>query len=434
MNSTTVLFDATRLLSRANRDAPTGIDRVCLAYAEWLLSLPGVVVEPVRTRRGELLAVDLQWFEASVRELRDRWNGDGAEGPAPLDERLLLDALETPRARRQVVRSPLEVVEPAPARRLRVIGQFLRSTALKPRRAARRTYINVAHTGLEDDRVLGRLRAEGVRVVVLIHDLIPITHPEYCRPGDDERHAARVRTALRHADQILVNSGYTRDELVAYARREGLRTPPVGVAYLGLEPIFMQPPEPLPAAPYFVHVGTIEARKNLALLLTVWRRLEERMGAEAPQLVLIGRVGWENEAVLDHLERSPAVGRLTHHLSDVSDATVARIMAGAQAVLAPSSIEGFDLPTLEACALGAPLIASDIPVHRELVPDAVLIDPLDGLGWLNAVERATREPPKPPRRRVHTWAQHFAEVGALLGLESRAPARHEAVASSPNGV
>ncbi|MCZ8088113.1 MAG: glycosyltransferase family 4 protein [Brevundimonas sp.] len=434
MNSTTVLFDATRLLSRANRDAPTGIDRVCLAYAEWLLSLRGVVVEPVRTRRGELLAVDLQWFEASVRELRDRWNGDGAEGPAPLDERLLLDALETPRARRQVVRSPLEVVEPAPARRLRVIGQFLRSTALKPRRAARRTYINVAHTGLEDDRVLARLRAEGVRVVVLIHDLIPITHPEYCRSGDDERHSARVRTALRHADQVLVNSGYTRDELIAYARREGLRTPPVDVAYLGLEPIFMQPPEPLPAAPYFVHVGTIEARKNLALLLTVWRRLEERMGAEAPQLVLIGRFGWENEAVLDHLERSPAVGRLTHHLSDVSDATVARIMAGAQAVLAPSSIEGFDLPALEACALGAPLIASDIPVHRELVPDAMLIDPLDGLGWLNAVERATREPPKPPRRRVHTWAQHFAEVGTLLGLEGRAPTRHEAVASSPNGV
>ena len=93
MNSTTVLFDATRLLSRANRDAPTGIDRVCLAYAEWLLSLRGVVVEPVRTRRGELLAVDLQWFEASVRELRDRWNGDGAEGPAPLDERLLLDSI-----------------------------------------------------------------------------------------------------------------------------------------------------------------------------------------------------------------------------------------------------------------------------------------------------------------------------------------------------
>lgn len=415
----TVLFDATRLLSRSNRDAPTGIDRVCLAYAEWLLNLPGVTVEPVRSRRGELLAVDPRWFRASVEELRDRWDGHGAEGPVPGDERDLLAALSSPTARKQVLRSPPDTAEPAPARRLRVIEQFLRSAQIRRARPSRRLYVNVGHTGLDDDRILSRLASDGVETVVLIHDLIPVTHPEYCRPGDDERHKARVVTTLRHASRILVNSAYTRDELLAFAQKSGLKPPPVGVAHLGLEPIFFQSPEPLRAAPYFVHVGTIEARKNLALLLTVWRRLDERMGAETPQLVLVGRFGWENEAVLDHLERSPAVRRLAHHVSDLSDASLARVMAGARAVLAPSSVEGFDLPSVEACALGVPLIASDIPVHRELVPGAVLVDPLDGLGWLSAIEAAMRAPPAPAPCRAFTWADHFAEVGAQLGLAPR---------------
>ena len=91
-------------------------------------------------------------------------------------------------------------------------------------------------------------------------------------------------------------------------------------------------------------------------------------------------------------------------------------MASARALVAPSSVEGFDLPAVEASALGVPLIASDIPVHRELVPNAQLIDPLDGLGWLDALEKATRRPPKAPAFAAPTWREHFAEVGRRVGL------------------
>ncbi len=254
----------------------------------------------------------------------------------------------------------------------------------------------------------------------MTNGLIPITHPEFCRPGDDEKHRARVLTTLHHASRVLVNSHYTASELAAFAKREGIAPPPIDAIHLGLEPTFLVPPAAPTPRPYFVHIGTIEARKNLAFLLTIWRRLQERMGDTAPQLVLVGRYGWENEAVLDHLERSPALRGLVHQASDLPDSALATLMASARALVAPSSVEGFDLPAVEASALGVPLIASDIPAHRELVPDAQLIDPLDGLGWLDALEKATRHPPKAPPYIAPTWDRHFARVAECVGLNAHA--------------
>ncbi|OYW39339.1 MAG: hypothetical protein B7Z42_06390 [Brevundimonas sp. 12-68-7] len=198
--------------------------------------------------------------------------------------------------------------------------------------------------------------------------------------------------------------------------------PPIHAVHLGLEPTFLTPLTAATPRPYFVHIGTIEARKNLAFLLTIWRRLQEKMAEAAPQLVLVGRYGWENEAVLDHLERSPALRGLVHQASDLPDSALATLMASARALVAPSSVEGFDLPAVEASALGVPLIASDIPAHRELVPNARLIDPLDGLGWLDALEKATRHPPKAPPYVAPTWDRHFAEVAEHVGLTRTARA------------
>ncbi len=177
------------------------------------------------------------------------------------------------------------------------------------------------------------------------------------------------------------------------------------------------------ARPYFLHVGTIEARKNLAFLLTVWRRLQETMGAETPRLVLVGRYGWENEAVLDHLQRSPNLRGLVHQAENLPDCALSALMRGARAMVAPSSVEGFDLPAVEASAMGVPLIASDIAAHRELVPHARLIDPLDGLGWLSALEDWTRNPPVAPPYSAPDWARHFNVVqDRVLSSSGGAPA------------
>ncbi len=402
-----VLFDATRLLSRMDRSAPTGIDRVCLAYAEHLLCRRDLTVTPVRSRKDQLSAIEPRWFTQVVADLRARWSGDPA--PTPVETRLL-SALTA--ARRG--RSMLEV-DQAETRTRRGLSQLLRLRPLgDPPRSA--VYINVGHTGLDNPRILGDLAASGGARMVLVHDLIPVTHPEYCRPGDGARHRTRMRTALRYASHIVVNSAATGAELAAFAAREGIAAPPVQVAHLGLEPIFLNRARMPAAVPYFVHVGTLEGRKNLAFLLSVWRRLDERMGPAAPRLVLIGRNGWENEAVLGHLHRSPNLQGLVHQVSELPDAGLARLLAGARALVAPSSVEGFDLPVAEALSLGVPVIASDIAVHRELAPRARLIDPLDGPGWLEAIEAATARAPGQTGYHAPTWAEHFDVVSGFVSL------------------
>ncbi len=403
-----VLFDATRLLSRIDRSAPTGIDRVCLAYAEHLLASRDLSVTPVRSRRDQLSAVDPRWFAEIVAALRARW--DGHTAPAAAETRLIAALTSTRRGR-----SLVEADDGGEARTRRGLTHLLRQRPLgtPPRNAV---YINVGHTGLDNPRILEGLAERGVARLVMVHDLIPVTHPEYCRPGEGARHRTRMRTALRHASHIVVNSAATGAELAAFAAHEGLTPPPVQVAHLGLEPLFQSPRWAPAPAPYFVHVGTLEGRKNLAFLLAVWRRLEERMGAAAPRLALIGRHGWENEAVLDHLHRSPNLQGLVHQVSELSDAGLVRLLAGARGLVAPSSIEGFDLPVVEALSLGVPVIASDIAVHRELALKAVLVDPLDGPGWLAALETACVVTRKRPARTAPTWSTHFDAVRAFAGL------------------
>lgn len=413
-----ILFDASRLLSRVERTAPTGVDRVCLAYAEWLLSLPDVKVTPVRGRNDQLVAIDEAWFRDCVAKMRSRWTGAFFERSLTEDEMRLMTALGSDeKSTESVIGTPPVATAPTPGRRRRVWNQFFRSQWVQNLPDSS-LYFNVGHTGLNDPRILTELRDRNIERIVFLHDLIPITHPEFCRPGDRDKHRERVLNTLTTASRIIVNSRYTADELAAFAAAEGLTPPPIHAVHLGLEPTFLTPVAAATPRPYFVHIGTIEARKNLAFLLTIWRRLAERMGDAAPQLVLIGRYGWENEAVLDHLERSPALRGLVHQAADLPDSALATLMASARALVAPSSVEGFDLPAVEASALGVPLIASDIPAHRELVPDAQLIDPLDGLGWLDALEKATRRPLQTRPFTAPTWAGHFTEVSRWTGLNA----------------
>jgi glycosyltransferase involved in cell wall biosynthesis len=408
---TRVLFEVGRLIGRRDRRAPTGVDRVCLAYDRWLRGSKGVTLVPVHTTSRRMTALEPRWVAERIADLAERWAGDAA-APAGPDEARLFRALTGPRPARSLLGDPAEVEG---GRRRRTVERLLRTRPLpEPRRGD--LYLDVGHAPLDGPYGLARLRSQGIRPVVMIHDLIPISHPEFCRPGEGPRHRSRVRAALSHAVGVVANSQTTADALAAFAEREGLPPPPVVAAPLGLEPLFAGPRGSPATEPYFVCVGTLEARKNLAFLLTVWRRLAERLGPAAPRLALIGRHGWENEAVLDHLERSPPLQGLVHHAAELPDAALARLMSGARAVLAPSAIEGFDLPALEALSLGVPVIASDIPVHRELARGARLVDPLDGPGWAAAVAAACAPPRADPPFAAPTWADHFTAVARLAGL------------------
>jgi glycosyltransferase involved in cell wall biosynthesis len=422
----TILFDVSRLLIREALTSPTGIDRTTEAYAAWLLGRADIDLRPVCTWGGMIWQVSRASLERLVRRKA------AARGPG--DDTAWL-----------ILRRALAEEGPPTAAPLRAKGRSSRVTATVQRYAPAvlktllfwrpatippgSIYLNVSHFGLEQPGVLDRLSARGIRSVVMIHDLIPIQHPEYCSPSARRLHEIRVDAVCRNRALVISNSAATAEDLAAYAATHHQASPPVCVAPLGLEAAFLKlPPPSWPCRPYFVCIGTLEPRKNVTFLLTLWRRLAERMGAAAPTLVLVGQRGWENESVLDHLERSPPILRLVHEANSLTDAQLVQLMHNARAILAPSFTEGFDLPVNEALALGVPVIASDIAVHREFVGHAQLIDPLDGMGWLAAIEAACHQRPIVRSRPRPHWADHFSRVAVAMGLEVDRPALKSSLA------
>jgi glycosyltransferase involved in cell wall biosynthesis len=112
---------------------------------------------------------------------------------------------------------------------------------------------------------------------------------------------------------------------------------------------------------YVVAVGTLEPRKNLQTLVDAFHALL-RADPAAPDLVLVGPVGWG--AALD-LDRLPP-GRV-HLTGFLGDEELRVVIAGSRGLAFPSRYEGFGLPPLEALACGRPVVVSDLPVMREVL-------------------------------------------------------------------
>lgn len=289
---------------------------------------------------------------------------------------------------------------------------------------------NTGHSGLDAADYSDRIRRYGLTPFFFVHDLIPLTHPEYCRAGEADRHGRRMNTVLRVGQGVIVNSMVTRLDLEHYARRALRPMPPSVVAPLALTHLPLGDAQAPLAYPYFVMLGTIEPRKNHCLILHVWRQLAERMRDATPRLVVIGQLGWECENVLDMLERCEALRPFVIRRSACTDAELATWLRHARALLFASFVEGFGLPLVEALSFGVPAIASDLPVFREIagdIPD--YLDPIDGAGWHALVLEYAR--PDSPRRQaqltrmqgyaVPNWKDHFAIVDNFLERLDVAP-------------
>jgi glycosyltransferase involved in cell wall biosynthesis len=199
---------------------------------------------------------------------------------------------------------------------------------------------NTGHSGLEKNGYPSMLRRMRVNPIFMVHDLIPITHPEYCRAGERERHIARMNNVLALAGGVITNSQETLNELTSFAIRSGQTMPPSVVALLAPGMLGDKPGARPMTSPYFVVLSTIEPRKNHLLLLQIWRELVERLGDAAPRLMVIGQRGWECENVVDMLERCEHLKGYVFEHSNCTDTELVTYLHHAQALLFPSFAEG----------------------------------------------------------------------------------------------
>jgi glycosyltransferase involved in cell wall biosynthesis len=221
---------------------------------------------------------------------------------------------------------------------------------------------------------------------------------------------------LQRAAVVFHSTGTVREELL----RHGL-VPPERLVHapLGASPEYGPEPvpgdtsdevlRPLGGQPYVLHVGSGIPRKRLDVLFEVFAALRRRY----PELRLVQQGATLNEAQRAQVERL-GIGDALLQPPKLDRATLAGLYRRARGVLVTSEAEGFGLPVIEALACGAPVVASDLPVLREVGGEVVTYVPVGDLdAWTEATHHVLESPEPDTRRsqriahgRGYSWEAH----------------------------
>ncbi len=250
----------------------------------------------------------------------------------------------------------------------------------------------------------------GVPLCLTIHDV---------RDADGEGRRPRwlarparlaLRISLRRAARVIAVSRWTAERLRSLAPGcaphvvgNGVAVPPPGPRL-----------EDLPERGFVLHVGHLEPRKNLAVLVRALAALD---ASRRPELWLVGKDAGEWPR-LRALAARLSVGQHVKHLGVKSDSALHALYRAARLVVLPSRYEGFGLPALEARAHGAPVAVSDCGALPEVAGDGAVLPADQPAAWAAAMDAPRDEPADAVARRIaaasaSSWAaaaQQWLEV------------------------
>jgi glycosyltransferase involved in cell wall biosynthesis len=207
-----------------------------------------------------------------------------------------------------------------------------------------------------------------VPYVLTVHDISFELHPEDFTAYEQAWHkVARPRRLAERAARVVVDSKATARDL----EETGWPVDPAELTVIPAAPVKFdldapsEDPDAAVAGPYLLYVGALEPRKGIATLAEAIP-VARRAGLTVP-LIVVGE--GRMRANLEGIAGVRLLGRQ-------SDARLARLYAGATALIMPSSLEGFGLPPLEAALYGVPSVTSDLPVFQETLGSAALTFPV----------------------------------------------------------
>ncbi len=254
-----------------------------------------------------------------------------------------------------------------------------------------------------------------MRFVLTLHDLIPLEWPQSVSRPFRLQFQVWLAHCLRLADAIICPTRTVADAVRgAFPSAAPTRVVPMGVTR------FQHSRREQVTSRYFFVLGSIEVRKNLPMLIEAFASNQERWRREKVELWIAGQVGFGGSSVVAELRQRRGPG--VRYLGSPEPRALGALMRGALALCAPSLAEGFGLPPLEAMALGTPVLASDIPAHREVLGDAaVLLPPNDPAAWSVAMLRVFEDPESrallrrlgATRAAGFTWARTARETEAV---------------------
>jgi len=255
----------------------------------------------------------------------------------------------------------------------RLLGTLWVQTRLARRLAEERTDVLLSAVTIAPARL-------SIPYVPVVHDLTPLTHPEWHRRKTIAAFVPWIERTLERAANVIAVSQATAREISARFPEVGRK---ITVVSHGVDPSFSAEGSPEEAAavrrehvdgrPFILSFATLEPRKNLGALVAACERLW-RERPERPDLLLAGGAGWKSAPLLAAIERSPFRERI-HRTGYVAAEAVPSLFRAAEAFCYPSHAEGFGLPVLEAMACGTPAVISTAPALLELAGDAALSAP-----------------------------------------------------------
>jgi alpha-1,2-rhamnosyltransferase len=244
-------------------------------------------------------------------------------------------------------------------------------------------------------------KKKGVKFIAVIHDCVPLTHPEfYLR--DKKFFTDYFEWTLAHADGVMSVSAFSKNEIESRITSSG--RPWVDYFYLGGDFIHRSSKSPRASfaqvfsRPCFLMVGTIAPHKNHKQVLdamdVLWHDEKDI------HLLIIGKVGWQTDEFMERVAKHPQLGKKLFIFHELDDGDLSYAYAHAHALIAASYVEGFGLPVVEALGRGLSVIASDIPVFREIAKTATDFFPLESVPELAKMINQTA---LTPRRVVSHW-------------------------------
>ena len=236
----------------------------------------------------------------------------------------------------------------------------------------------VWHLSPRRGAVYPQLKAAGARIVSYVYDIIPVTDPQYCNLEASTKFYHYLGAVLDNADLILASTESTLAEIDNLCDELGKPRIPSRATWLGADfkarvPGKETASDPNPAAVaavragrYVLMVGTLQPLKNQGVVLDAF---DKTLFDKGLNLVLAGKVGWDVEVLEKRIREHPLLGRQLFFLERMDDATIDYLYRNAFCLAFATYREGFGLPTIEALQRGVPVVASDVPVLREVGGD-----------------------------------------------------------------
>jgi glycosyltransferase involved in cell wall biosynthesis len=263
--------------------------------------------------------------------------------------------------------------------------------------------------------LLQQLKNSGVILGVFIHDILPMTTPEYFEAGDIRVHVKGITEALTLADFIFTTSEYNKKALAEYVAARKFDALPVHLAPLGhelslsaeTESIISPTVAGMLGKEYVLCVGTIEARKNPTYLFNIWLAMVRSGRRNIPYLVFVGRKGWLVRDFMGQLRACKDLGGRILILENVTDVELDLLYRKCILTAFPSFVEGWGLPVGESLARGKICLASSMGGVPEVGGDfADYIDPYNATDGLEKLLRYLDDP-ELRRSREREIAEHF---------------------------